>query len=86
MTTVRLPQWGMGMQEGTIARWLKREGETVVAGEALVEIVTAKANNVLEAPVSGIVARLVVPEGTTVPVNAVIAIVTAPGEPRPSEP
>ena len=77
---VLLPQWGMEMQEGTIIKWLKKEGESVEKGEPLAEIETAKLETELESSASGMVARILVPEGDTVPVRAVLAIIAAPGE------
>ena len=81
-----LPQWGMEMQDGTVIGWLKQEGDTIQAGEPLVEIETEKIETELESIASGIVAHILVPEGTTVPIRTVLAIVAAPGEdvPRPT--
>jgi pimeloyl-ACP methyl ester carboxylesterase len=78
------------MQEGLIGQWLKREGDRVEQGEELVEIETEKITNVVEAPVSGILARILHPAGSTIPVTQVIAIITAPDEdlqdfPRPGQ-
>ena len=87
-TEILLPQWGMEMDEGTVVRWLKKEGDPVQEGEPLVEIETAKLTTELESFASGILTRIVVPEGGTVPIRAVLAILTAPGEeiaaPEPS--
>src|SRR5262245_60045040 len=81
-----LPQWGMYMQDATIVRWLKQEGDTVQEGEPLVELETAKIATELESTASGVVAHILVPEGAIVPIRTVLAIVTAPGEqvPRPA--
>ena len=76
---MRLPQWGMGMQEGTIIRWLKQVGDHVDEGEALCEVETAKVETVMESPVAGRLARIVAAAGATVPVNEVIAVVTTEG-------
>jgi len=80
-----LPQWGMEMQDATVVKWLKREGEPVQAGEPLVEIETAKIETELESTASGVLAHILVPEGATVPVRTALAIVAEPGEqvPRP---
>ncbi len=75
-----LPQWGMEMQEGTIVRWLKQEGESVQEGEPLVEIETAKIVTEMESLASGVLAHILVPEGATVPIRTPLAIVAAPGE------
>jgi pyruvate/2-oxoglutarate dehydrogenase complex dihydrolipoamide acyltransferase (E2) component len=70
---IRLPQWGMGMQEGTIVRWLKAEGESVEKGDEIVEVESAKVNEMVLAPSAGRIVRFVVKEGETVPVQAVLA-------------
>ncbi len=70
-----LPKFGLTMQEGNIVRWLKREGDKVTAGEALLEIETEKITCEVEAPVTGTVAKILFPEGTAAPVSAVIALI-----------
>jgi pyruvate/2-oxoglutarate dehydrogenase complex dihydrolipoamide acyltransferase (E2) component len=72
---VTMPQLGETVAEGTIGRWLKRPGERVVKGEALVEIVTDKVNAEVPSPFEGIVAELLVVEGATVPTGADIAVI-----------
>src|SRR5215831_2771036 len=75
-----LPQWGMEMQDATVVRWLKQEGDPVQEGEPLVELETAKIATELESIASGVVAHILVPEGATVPIRTVLAIVATPGE------
>jgi pyruvate dehydrogenase E2 component (dihydrolipoamide acetyltransferase) len=82
-TDVILPQWGMGMDDGKVIRWLKQEGEAVNQGEPLVEIESAKIDSELESPASGLLARVVVPEGQVVKVGALLAVIAAPGEELP---
>jgi pyruvate dehydrogenase E2 component (dihydrolipoyllysine-residue acetyltransferase) len=81
-----LPQWGMEMQDATIVKWLKQEGDSVREGEPLVEVETAKIETEMESTASGVLAHILVPEGATVPIRSVLAIVAAPGEqvPRPA--
>ena len=79
-TEIILPQWGMEMQDGTIVRWLKQEGDAVQQGEPLAEIETAKMQTELESTASGVLAHIMVPEGDTVPIRTLLAIVAAPGE------
>ena len=79
-TEILLPQWGMEMQDGTIVKWLKKEGDTIQAGEPLVEVETAKLETEMESVASGVVAQILVSEGTTVPIRTVLAIIAAPGE------
>lgn len=74
-TEVRLPQWGMGMTDGAVLKWLKEPGDPVVEGEPLVEIETAKTVETLEAPASGTLAEIVVPEGQEVEIYTVLAII-----------
>ncbi|MBM3121408.1 MAG: 2-oxo acid dehydrogenase subunit E2 [Chloroflexi bacterium] len=79
--TIAMPKLGFDMAEGTLVRWLKREGETVQKGEVLAEIETDKATVEVEASVAGTIRRLIVAERSTVPVGAPIAILGTPDEP-----
>jgi 2-oxoglutarate dehydrogenase E2 component (dihydrolipoamide succinyltransferase) len=72
---VRLTQFGMGMQEGTILEWLKREGDEVVEGEPIAEVDAEKAVAQIVAPVSGRLAKIVAHEGDVVEVRGVIAVI-----------
>ena len=72
---VNLPKSGMGIEEGTIVRWLKRAGERVEKGEVIVEVETAKAIQEVEAPVRGTLSRILVPEGTAAAVNTTLALI-----------
>ena len=74
-TNVVLPKSGMGIDEGTVARWLKAEGDRVERGEPIAEIESAKATEELQAPVSGKLLRIVVAEGQSAAVNSIIAII-----------
>jgi pimeloyl-ACP methyl ester carboxylesterase len=80
-----MPKWGLSMQEGLIVQWLKREGEPVDKGEPLLEVETEKMTSVVEAPASGLLARILHPAGTRVPVTHLIALITAPGEAIPED-
>ncbi|MDE2861771.1 MAG: dihydrolipoamide acetyltransferase family protein [Chloroflexota bacterium] len=82
-TSVVMPQMGYDMQEGTLVRWLKQEGEAIARGEAIAEIETDKAVIEMEAYASGVVLKTVVDEGSTVPVGDTIAFIGTPGEPVP---
>jgi pimeloyl-ACP methyl ester carboxylesterase len=84
-TNVLMPKWGMTMEQGLVSSWLKKEGDSVEQGEALVEVESSKATEFVEAPASGVLARILVPEGKTVPITTVIAIITAAGELIPEE-
>jgi pyruvate/2-oxoglutarate dehydrogenase complex dihydrolipoamide acyltransferase (E2) component len=74
-TEVLLPQWGMGMSEGTITSWLKAVGDTVAEDEPLAEVEAEKVEETLESPASGILSEIVVPEGETVEVRTVVAYI-----------
>ena len=60
-----LPQWGMEMQDATIVKWLKQEGDAVQVGEPLVEVETAKIETEMESTASGVLAHILVPEGAS---------------------
>ena len=81
-----MPKWGLSMQEGLISRWLKQEGDAVSQGEPVLEVETEKMTNLVEAPAGGVLARILFPAGSTVPVTQPIALIAQPGEvlPEPS--
>jgi pyruvate dehydrogenase E1 component beta subunit len=80
-TDVLMPALSPTMTEGKIARWLKSEGDHVAPGDAIAEIETDKATMEVEAVDEGILARIVIPEGTEhVAVNTPIAVIAANGE------
>ncbi|HXH23343.1 MAG TPA: biotin/lipoyl-containing protein, partial [Dehalococcoidia bacterium] len=80
ISEVVMPQMGADMKEGTVLRWLKREGDQVERGEIIAEIETDKANIEIEAFDSGVFRKILVPEGETVEVGTVIAVIAAPGD------
>lgn len=79
--TVVMPQMGYDMDEGTLLRWLKQEGDAIERGEPIAEIETDKVNIEIEAFDSGVVRKHLVTEGETVPVGEPIAIIGDPNEP-----
>ncbi|MBV8134011.1 MAG: pyruvate dehydrogenase complex E1 component subunit beta [Alphaproteobacteria bacterium] len=80
-TEVLMPALSPTMTEGKIARWLKSEGEAVRAGDVLAEIETDKATMEVEAIDEGVLAKIVIPEGTEhVAVNTPIAVIAENGE------
>src|SRR5215204_19733 len=80
-TEVLMPALSPTMTEGKIARWVKSEGDTVRAGDVLAEIETDKATMEVEAVDEGVLARIVIPEGTDhVAVNTPIAVIAENGE------
>ena len=72
---VLLPQWGMGMSEGTIITWLKEVGDTVTEDEPLAEVEAEKVEETLESPAAGTIVEILVPEGDTVEVRTPVAVI-----------
>src|SRR5688572_23784792 len=81
---ILMPQQSDTMTEGTVVRWLKKEGEKVSAGDIIAEIETDKATMEMEAFESGTLAVIAVKEGEKVPVGAVIGVI-ATGKENPAE-
>jgi 2-oxoisovalerate dehydrogenase E2 component (dihydrolipoyl transacylase) len=82
-----MPQLGESVTEGTVDRWLKKEGELVRLDEPLVEIVTDKVNAEVPSPFEGRLARISVGEGSTVPIGTALAELDVEGaEPEPAKP
>jgi pyruvate dehydrogenase E2 component (dihydrolipoamide acetyltransferase) len=75
-----MPRLSDSMEEGTILRWIKSEGDEVAVGDELVEIETDKANMVYESDAAGTLTEIVAQEGDTLPIGEVIARVGEPGE------
>jgi pyruvate dehydrogenase E2 component (dihydrolipoamide acetyltransferase) len=71
---LEIPKWGLSMEEGTITEWFVSEGERFSEGQELVEIETSKISNLLEAPFSGVLRRILAKPGDTLSVQAPIAI------------
>src|ERR1700735_2983411 len=91
--SVTMPQLGESVTEGTVTRWLKKEGEQVTADEPLLEVSTDKVDTEIPAPASGILRGIVVDEDETVAVGAQLAVIEdadapaatpAPAEPAPA--
>ena len=81
-----MPKLGQSEEEGTLVRWLKKEGETVAKGDILFEIETDKALLEVESFHEGTLLRIVVREGQTVPVQSIVGFLGEPGEPVPEVP
>ncbi|MFN7162637.1 MAG: dihydrolipoamide acetyltransferase family protein, partial [Fimbriimonadales bacterium] len=84
MHTITMPKMGDAMEEGTLVRWLKSEGDTVSEGEPIAEIATDKATVEIEAPGAGVLKGIRVQEGAVVPVNTPLAYILQEGESLPS--
>jgi pyruvate dehydrogenase E2 component (dihydrolipoamide acetyltransferase) len=78
--TVSMPQLGESVTEGTVTRWLKKEGERVEADEPLLEVSTDKVDTEIPSPVSGILRGITVAEDETVAVGAPLAIIDETGD------
>src|SRR5687767_3854434 len=79
-TQVVMPQLGESVVEGTIGRWLKREGESINEYEGLLEVESDKVDTEIPSPASGTVIKILVPEGQTVSVGTVLAVIGQAGE------
>src|SRR6201986_478918 len=79
-TQVVMPKLSPTMEEGQLSRWLKKEGDKVAVGEGLAEIDTDKATMEAQALASGVLRKVLVGEGETVPLGTVIAIIGEPDE------
>lgn len=85
VTRVVMPPLGDTGDEGTVARWLKAEGERVQRGEPLFEVETDKVTVAIEALGSGVLRRILVPAGQNAAVGQTLAFLADPDEPLPSE-
>ena len=75
MGEVTMPRLSDTMSEGTVGRWLKQPGDQVSAGDIIAEIETDKATMELESFESGILQKVIIPTGKTVPIGEVIALI-----------
>ena len=78
-TEVVMPQMGVSVSEGTITKWLRQVGDSIGRDEPLLEISTDKVDTEVPSPAEGVVAQILVPEGETVEVGTVIAIIAPAG-------
>src|SRR5215213_1709805 len=79
--TVLMPALSPTMEKGNLAKWLKKEGDAIKSGDVIAEIETDKATMEVEAVDEGVLAKIVVPEGTSdVPVNQLIGLIAGEGE------
>jgi 2-oxoisovalerate dehydrogenase E2 component (dihydrolipoyl transacylase) len=81
--TLKMPQLGESVTEGTVERWLKKEGEMVRRDEPIVEVVTDKVNAEIPSPFEGRLVRIQVAEGETVSVGAALAELEVEGADMP---
>ena len=85
MADITMPQLGETVTEGTITKWFKEVGDAVAEDEPLFEVSTDKVDSEVPSPVAGYLTEIKVPEGDTVDVGAVLAVIgeDAPAPPRP---
>lgn len=74
ISPIIMPKWGLAMIEGTVVAWQAEIGSDIAAGQDIMEIETSKIANVYESPVTGLLRRIVVQEGETVPVGALLGV------------
>jgi pyruvate dehydrogenase E2 component (dihydrolipoamide acetyltransferase) len=82
---VVLPALGLTVEKGTILKWLKKEGEPVTKGESIYEVEADKVTTEVESPASGILRKILVPEGVEVPILTVVAVITEEKEQLPEK-
>lgn len=82
-TPIIMPKFEMTQEDGTVAAWLKQEGDTVVKGEPILEVETDKVTMEVEAPAAGILRGIRAQAGQVVPIGEAIAFLVAPDEPWP---
>jgi len=78
-TNIVMPQMGESIFEGTITKWLKKEGEPVKRDEPLFEISTDKIDTEIQSSVGGVLQKILMPEGSKVPIHTVVAIIEEAG-------
>jgi len=79
VTILRVPKsGGMNTTKVSVVRWLKREGDSIVNGEAVVELETEKVNYELHAPCSGVLLQIIAPETAEVPVGDPLCLIGQP--------
>src|SRR5687767_14202243 len=83
---IEMPKLSDTMTEGTLVRWLKKEGDKVVTGEVIAEVETDKATMEMVADDSGILGRIYVQAGGKAPLGGTLAVLVEPGETPPDAP
>lgn len=83
-TEVVMPKLGLNMTEGLLVEWLKKEGDAVKKGDLLFSVETDKITTEAEANVDGVLAKIFVQAGETVPIRAVVGVILAAGEALPA--
>ena len=71
---VKMPQLGLTMEEGTVTKWVKQEGDTVKAGDVILEITTDKLTSEVESEHDGVLLKIVAQEGEDIPVKGLLGM------------
>lgn len=79
-TPITMPKLGLSMKTGTMGKWLKNEGDSVKKGDAIVEVMTDKITNKVEAPADGILLKIAAAKGAVLPVGGLIGVIGEAGE------
>lgn len=82
---VVLPALGLTVEKGTILKWIKKEGDAVSKGESLYEVEADKVTTEVESPASGVLRKILIPEGVEVPILTVVAVITDQAESLPEK-
>jgi pyruvate dehydrogenase E2 component (dihydrolipoamide acetyltransferase) len=82
---VVLPALGLTVEKGTILKWIKKEGDAVNKGDSLYEVEADKVTTEVESPASGILKKILIPEGVEVPILTVVAVITDQKESLPEK-
>ena len=82
---VVLPALGLTVEKGKILKWIKKEGETVAKGDSLYEVEADKVTTEVESPASGVLKKILIPEGVEVPILTVVAVITDEKEKLPEK-
>ncbi|MCB1340980.1 MAG: acetoin dehydrogenase dihydrolipoyllysine-residue acetyltransferase subunit [Pseudooceanicola sp.] len=77
LKAIRMPKWGLAMEEGTIVEWLRSVGDEVAEGDDLIDIETTKITNTLQATNAGRLVRIVAGDGEVMPVGALIGVLAS---------
>jgi pyruvate dehydrogenase E2 component (dihydrolipoamide acetyltransferase) len=84
LTEVRMPKLGMSMKKGRVQHWLVAEGQPVEKGQPLFELHTDKVNATVDAPASGVLGRVIVADGSELPVGGLLALIGETGDTFPA--
>src|SRR5712671_7427603 len=82
--TIVVPQLGESVVEGTVGKWLKKEGDAIAKDEPIVEIITDKINIELPAPSAGTLGKITIAEGVVAQVGQQLGVILAKGESMPA--